>query len=190
MTKKENIERALSEFHQFSNRITGLAIIYEWYKYHSEIIGETDVFVGSYENFGEFNKLRTSLDKICELKDQFITVINAIEELKNCKNKERLLLSWLFKCQGVKGIATYGFEVLGNHLVKLSFNDTVIIDCSDYKESLQFSKIYDAIHWVFLDKYRPTTEHFKQENDYIVCTLENYLSLHNMYPEILLKYKK
>lgn len=190
MTKNENIEKAMSEFCQFSNGITDLTIIYDWYKYHSKVIGETDVFVGDYKHFKEFNKLKTSLDKICELKDQFITVINALEELKNCKNKEGLLLSWLFKHQEIKGIATYGFEILDNHLVKLSFDKTVIIDCSNYNESLQFSKVYDDLYWMFLEKYRPTVEHFKHENDYVVCTLENYLSLHNVYPEILLKYKK
>lgn len=190
MTKKENIEKALLQLNQFSNGITDLDIIYSWYKNHSEIIGETDVFQDDYEYLDKYNKLKTSLNKICELKDQFITVINAFEELKTCQGREDLLLSWLFKYEKIKGIATYGFEALDNHLVKLSFDKTVIIDCSNYKESLQFSKVYDDLHWMFIEKYRPTVEHFKQENDYVVCTLENYLSLHNVYPEILLKYKK
>jgi|GEM_PF-3167451 len=191
MTKKEYIERALSDFHQFSNGITDLTIIYNWYKYHSKIIGKTDVFEGDYKYFKEYNKLRTSLDKICELKDLFIGVVNAIEELKSFEfEEEEFLASWLFKYEKIREVATYGFKTLDNHLVQLSFNKSVIIDCSAYKESLRFSTVYNDLYWKLLDKYSPTVEHFKQEGGYVNCTLEKYLSLHNMYPEIILKYKK
>lgn len=190
LIKKENINKTLSQFNQFSNSITDLTIIYGWYKYQSEKIGETDILEGNYKCFYEINKLKTCLDKVCELKDMSVLAINAIEELNGLNfEEEEFLVSWLFKYEKIKSVATYGFEVLNNHLVKLSYNKTIIIDCSDYKESLQLSKIYDDLHWMFIDKYRPTKEHFKQEGGHVICTLEKYLSLHNVYPEIILKYK-
>jgi hypothetical protein len=61
----------------------------------------------------------------------------------------------------------------------------LIVDCSDFLDSFIFHDLYLNVEEEIMNRYHPTPEHFDQNGGRVICSLENYLKLHNKYLDLL-----
>jgi hypothetical protein len=60
------------------------------------------------------------------------------------------------------------------------------ISISGYEYIIEYLKKLDDLYDEFMEAYQPLPEHYEQSPDgYLVCTLENYLKLHNKHLDIV-----
>ena len=191
MIKKQKIDNAITEFEQFKDRFVFIEEIGHWKNKHHELIKEFDFpsfFVEKrYLMFQPFRGLCDNIRYVIDHLEKHKFAMQALSELEVTEN-EKELVYWLFTYEW-SHLSDYSFERLEgweeNCLITLKDYPSIVIDCSEYIESLQFSFLYNKHHEDLIKKYEPTKEHFKQSDGGIVYSLENHLRLHGKYLDIL-----
>lgn len=191
LIKKQKIENAITEFEQFKDRFVFIEEIGHWKNKHQELIKEFDFpsfFVEKrYLAFKPFRGLCDNIRYVIDHLEKYKFAMQALSELEATEN-EKELVYWLLTYD-FSYLSDYGFERLDDWeqsgLITLKEYPSIIIDCSGYIESLQFSFIYRKYHDELIEKYNPTKEHFEKSNGSIEYSLENHLRIHEMYLDIL-----
>ena len=191
LIKKQNIENAITEFEQFKDRFVFIEEIGYWKNKHLELVNEfaAPFFFREerYLLFEPFSGLCSNLRNVIEHIEKHKFAIQALSELEATENEEELVY-WLFTYEWGH-LSDYGFERLHgweqNGLITLKEYPSIIIDCSGYIESLQFSFLYSKHHDDLVEKYNPTKEHFEKSSGGIEYSLESHLRIHGMYLGIL-----
>lgn len=191
LIKKQKIEDAIAEFEQFKDRFVFIEEIGYWKNKYKELIEEFDIpffFVEKkYLVFQPFRDLCDNIRFVIDHLEKHKFAIQALSELEATES-ERELVYWLFTYEW-SHLNEYSFERLDgweqSGLITLKEYPSIIIDCSGYIESLQFSYLYNKHHEELIEKYNPTKEHFEKSNGGIEYSLESHLRIHEMYLDIL-----
>ena len=191
LIKKQKIEEASAEFDEFKNRLVWLEEFGYWKTKYHEVIKSLDFpYIFTQDTYLAFEPFRETCNEIRDLIDhlekrQF--AINALSELKEVES-EKELVYWLLTYKK-SYLSDYGFVRLDgweqSGLITLEKYPLMIIDCSEYIESLQFSFLYNKHHDELLKKYDPTSEQIKQYGGSVTYSLTSFLRLHGKYLDIL-----
>ncbi|EGV43615.1 hypothetical protein BZARG_2637 [Bizionia argentinensis JUB59] len=189
LIKKQKIEYALSDFEKFNNKTILIEDIEYWGTKHRELLESfsTIPFMNDYKQFELFQEFSTDIKQVLALIEKHEFAKQAISEFKTIES-EKELVYWLLTYQW-SNLSLYGFNRLEgwkeSNLITYKNKPSIIIDCSSYPESLEFSYHHGKHEEDLINKYEPTPEHFKIAKKGITYSLESHLRAHGMYLDIL-----
>jgi hypothetical protein len=185
---QKQIETVIAEFDQFKNNVTAIEDFCEW----CNEVGKL------YESVNGFERLTLSFTEplfelICNNRDiqELISTHplskKAMKEYKDLDSaNENELIKWVLKYE--ENNPPYGdYEKVKNweqnNLILHALDNSVVIDCSNYAESLQFSEIQPKHYWELFEKYKMTGEEFdteKKKNKDLQFVLKTFLKFRSM----------
>lgn len=181
--------KILSSLEKYHNNITDLDNLFV---YHQNLNDFYDT-VTTYERvnfkklFNKFTKLVFNLNELFELKQNIITSKQAMIEYNNLNLlDEKSIVEWILKYYKYEPDFYQSNKRFYKYLFKLSDREyNIIVDCSSYKETYQFSENYWKHNGELFEKYRPMESELHKITNH---ELPYYLKYHNMYNKILEKY--
>lgn len=191
LIKKQKIDNAITEFEQFKDRFVFIEEIGYWKNKYDELIKQFSYpfFLSEkrYKTFQPFNDLCGNIRYVIDHLEKHKFATQAFLEFEAIEN-EKELVYWLFTYER-NSLSDYGFERIEgwkqNGLITLKMYPSIIIDCSGYIESLQFSYLYEKHHDDLMKKYDPTSEQIQMHGGSVEYSLASFLRLHGLYSDIL-----
>lgn len=185
---QNKIDNIFLDFQQFENNVTAIEDFCEW-------CNNVDEF---YFNFNLFERLKyKSLDPLYALiccnshiqkliKSHSLAVQGMIEFDAIDKLNEVELIGWVLKYEDNElsyGDYTKVDNWKRNNLILHSWNSSVVIDCSNYSESLMFSETQPKYYYKLYEKYKITKEEFeiaKNVHGIKFFDLRTFLKVHKL----------
>ena len=191
--KIQRVERAITEFEKFQNTLTGIEDFVIWLdrtKALINTIGLTEKW--NYNTFGFFNSIYVNVKYIDNLIAYHSIATNALETFNNIeKNNETEIINWLIKYEENELFYSFGYTKIENweqnNLIKFEKLENIIIDATKYRKSIEFSDVLEKTYNEYCIKYKPTNEIYAEYGG-LEYKLSDYLSVRNLYPNILSKY--
>lgn len=188
----QRIEKAIQNFNKLETLgLVPIEEVYHWFNSMNTLAIELnldDPFVSiDYKAFLHIDSLYNKVSHLIHNYTNNQVAKDALNEYHQLDQKdEKMLVAWLLKHKHNYFYyieKTYNWEKTG--IIILETKPNLIIDCIDFLDSFRFHGIYNNLHEEIMNKYEPTSEHFKQNGGSDTFTLENYLRLHNKYLDLL-----
>jgi len=191
--RKQRVERALIELEKHQNTITDLDEFVIWSDRAKELfnsIGLTEIW--DYSFFDLFNSIYINVKYINNLKSNHFIAIKALEVFENIeKNNETEIIDWLIKYEENELFYSFGYTKIENwkqnNLIKFDELENIVIDATKYRKSIEFSDVLEKTYNEYCAKYKPTNEIYEEYGG-LEYKLSVYLSVRDLYPNILSKY--
>jgi len=183
LSLQKQIETAFSEFNKFKNDVTDIEDFCNWDSHIQNL----------YKNINIADRFKLKFTKdimdlahedlyIQKLITSFPLAKKAIKEFNNLNSSnEKELIKWVIKHEENE-LSFRAYEKVNNweqnNLILHSLDKSIVIDCTNYHESLQFSEIHPKYYWELFEKYKITTEQFakeKAENKGLQYVLKTFL---------------
>jgi hypothetical protein len=186
LSLQSKINIVFKEFKKFKNDITDIDDFCEWSNEVKKLYSEVHVLDRLRNKFVEpLSNLCLSNSYIQELIKSYHFALQAMKEFDgiNVLNESELI-DWLFKYE--ENELDYGDYVKidnweNNNLILHPLDNSVVIDCSKYSESLMFSEVHPKYYWKLFEKYKITEEQFeiaKKEYGVTAFNLRTFLKVH------------
>jgi hypothetical protein len=175
------------------NDVIHLDDLITWYSRFDELKKHTKD-LGPFVCF-DYKLYRDACHTISEI-DNIIAITSksedAVEGLINyhLAKSQRNKLLWLFENKKNRHGSPY-YELPENWeeraiIVQTIDNNEIKLNISGYEYIIRYLEKLNNLYYEFMEIYQPLPEHYEQSPDgYVVCTLENYLKLHNKYLDII-----
>ncbi|GGG51619.1 hypothetical protein [Bizionia arctica] len=189
LTLQSNIEIVLKEFNQFKNNVTSITEFCQWQKEVEKLYDSVETMDRmNYKFLNPLSSLHFNNSYIQDLITLHPYAKQAIKDYNEINiQDEPELIEWLFKYEDNE--LDYGDYVRvdnwqHNNLILHAQDNSVVIDCTGYSESILFSKIYPDHYSVLFEKYQITDEEFqiaKKELGIESFDLRTFLKVRNLY---------
>lgn len=186
-------ERAIVEFKKFQNTITDIEDFVIWIDRAKDLYNSISITEKwNYNVFGEFNSIYVNVKYINNLITCNSVATKAIEVFNNIKTKnETEIIDWLIKYEENELFYSFGYTKIENwkhnNLIKFNDFENIIIDTTKFNKSIEFSDILEKTYNEYCTKYKPTKEIYEEYGG-LEYKLSDYLSVRDLYPNILSKY--
>ncbi len=189
---RKNIKNAFSEFNKFKNDVTDIEHFCNWNSHIQKL----------YKNINLAERFKLKFPKdimdlvhknsyIQELITSYPFAKKAMEEFNflNSSN-EKKLIEWVLKYEDNE--LTYGdYEKVNNweqnNLILHALDKSIVIDCTKYAASLQFSELHPKHYWELFEKYKITSAQFKKAKALtkgLQYNLRTFLKIRNKYQQL------
>jgi hypothetical protein len=144
-----------------------------------------------YKLYSDVFKVTSQIGSIIDIESKADDATDGLIDYYLAKS-EREKLIWFYNNQTNHRV-TIHFDLQENwrETVQIIFkteNIQFCVDVSGYEYILEYFEKLNDFHDELMDKYKPLPEHYEQSSDgYVLCTLENYLRLHNQHLDIVEK---
>ena len=177
------IETAFSDFNKFKNDVTPIDDFCNWSSNVSKFYDSINLFERLNLKFTDkIFPLIMSNSYVEELINSYSIAKKAMEEYKVLDiSNENELIKWVLKYE--ENELSYGdckkvnnWEQ--NNLILHGQDDSVVIDCNKYAESLLFSEVQPKHYWELFEKYKMTHKEFnieKTKDEKIQFELKTFL---------------
>ncbi|WP_033960414.1 hypothetical protein [Psychroserpens jangbogonensis] len=170
-TKKQlslqgEIDNVLKEFKQFKNDVTDIDTFCKWTSEVKELYDNVDILDRMRSRFVEplFNLSckNSCIQKLVKLHPFATQAMKEFDEINVLNEGE--LIDWILKYE--ENELDYGDYVKvdnweQNNLILHALDNSVVIDCFGYSESLIFSEVHPKHYWELFEKYKITEEQFE-----------------------------
>lgn len=190
---KKQIEIASSEFNEFKNDITDLEAFYNWAIRVHDLYDRVDIYDRIHLDFTnqllDIVQANSSIMKLISLHPR---AKKAMKEYINIHlTNESELVDWVLKYED--GDFYYGSYKKANNweqnnLILHPLDNSVVIDCSKYAESVLFSVIQPKHHWELYEKYLISEKQFnnaKDDEDDFQLNLMSILKIQGVHQDLL-----
>lgn len=168
---------------------------YDGFSYLRNYIDDLDPFSGfNYKLFDTISALFWKIDDIVEIKAKSEHALEALIDFQVAKT-ERDKLIWFFENEQNRFVASLDIDSEG--LTSdgcITFSSDVLkvnLDISGYEYVLDYFLKLEDFHNHMMQKYRPLPEHYQEsETGKVICSLGNYLHLHNKYVDVVHRYRQ
>ena len=192
----EQFELLQSELSNFEEGITldQFVVWCDGFSYLRNYLGDMDPFSGfSYKLFDVFSDFIWKLDDILELKTKSVHAIEALIDFQIAKT-ERDKLIWFFENEQNRLVARFDMEsecpTANAHITFSSDVLKIKLDISGYEYVMDYFLKLEDFHTHMMEKYSPLPENYEQsQTGEVICSLGNYLQLHNKYLDLVEKYR-
>lgn len=190
---KKQIEIASSEFKEFKNDITDLETFYNWAIRVHDLYDRVDIYDRIHLDFtNQLFDIVNANSSIIKLISLYPRAKKAMKEYINIDlSNESELVDWVLKYED--GDFYYGSYKKANkweqnNLILHPLDNSVVIDCSKYAASLQFSVIQPKHYWELYEKYLISEKQFnnaKDDEDDFQLNLMSILKIQGVYQDLL-----
>ena len=199
---QKQVKIAVKEFEKFENKITDIEEFISWFKDNKKLYNSVKNFDWDYNFVWPFLSIYVTIKNFNELVNNHNSSKQALSEFDN--SNEKSIIDWLIKYENSRIGVSGGYEKTENwqktNLILFKNGETffetggevklyknILIDVKNYKETVEFTDLYNKYFWEYENKYMPTKEMIEVYGDF-EKELSEYLSARNLYPEILKKY--
>lgn len=187
---KEQYQSLLKDLKQESQPISlsDLEQIFSNYHALETTFQNMDLFdAKDYHLYEKVFKVLSGISNILTIKKTAPIAVNGITDYYNLTN-EREKLIWYYEHYSYKSNLTH----LNNKLsLSLGEKDnTIEVTYLNYEYVLDYFRAIQDTYDYFMETYKPLPEHFQNSpNQEVLCSLENYLALHEVHTDIVKKFK-
>lgn len=188
----QRIEKAIDDFNKLESMgLVSIQEVLHWFnnmRYLADELNLGNLF--KCRKYKAFKHIDSLYYKVSNMVDNYTNNQVAQDALREYdeldKEDEKMIVRWLLKH---KHKYFYSPEQPDNWqktgIIVLETKPNLIVDCSDFLDSFKFPQIYYNLNEEIMNRYQPTPEHFDQNGGRVICSLENYLKLHNKYLDLL-----
>jgi len=193
---QKQIAKCLEEFSKFKNNLTSIDDFCEWSENCKKLYDEIDVYERmTYRYVKPLHELVYNNSAIQNLITFHPLAKKAKDDFyKLNRDNDRDLIEWVLKyeqnelanepCKKVKNWKQ-------NPLIFHPIDNSIVLDCRGYQESLQFSEIHHKYYWELYYKYMITSQQFKTAkafNKNLTFSLETFIKIQEKYSIKYIKY--
>lgn len=186
----QKVKLILQELKQYDNEIVYLENLENFYKKLDYLYDKVPIYyrINHSNLFEKISKTLFVLGNLFELKENYELSKKAMDEYNSFdKNDERNIIEWLLKYENDFFISDDVVNVYDYWFKLKPIKENLIIDCSKYSVSYDFSNKYWEFWGEIFAKYRPKEKDLDKIQNH---EIPHYLVFHNKYIDILEKYKK
>jgi hypothetical protein len=190
---KQRADKAVEDFKRIaSNKIIPVEDLAYWRDKYKDIAGpfgyNSPLDYYTYSAFFEFDSISSSVYNFAQAYDANAECTKALEHYYSIVNlDERELVKWLVMYK--ENNIYFNFNGTDNwqntQIVKFSKDSDLLVDCLACINALKYDEIYSKEEHKLLEKYQPTSAHFKANNNSIEYSLKSYLRVHGKYLDII-----
>ena len=200
---QKQVKIAVKEFEKFENKITDIEEFISWFKDNKQLYSSVKNFDWDYNFVWPFLSIYVTTENFNELVINHSSTKKAFAEFDN--SNEKSIIDWLIKYENSGIGVSRGYKKTENwkktNLIlfkngetffetggKVKLYKNILINVKNYKETLEFTDLFNKHFWEYEKKYTPTKEMIEIYGDFEI-ELSEYLSARGLYSDILKKYK-
>ena len=199
---QKQVEIAVKEFEIFENNIIDIEELILWFKDNKQLYSSVKDYDWNYNFVWPFLSIYVTIENFNELVNNHNSAKKALSKFDN--STEKSIIDWLIKYENSRIGVSGGYEKTENwkktNLIlfkngetffetggKIKLYKNILVDIKKYKETIDFTVLFQKYFWEYEKKYMPTKEMTEIYGDFEI-ELSEYLSARGLYSDILKKY--